>query len=120
MRRVMFTALFIAGMAGVVGAQSPDAKNDAKKIEAGQKIYETQKCATCHAIKGAGGKLASALDGAGTRLTDGDLKKWLTVPAEMEAKLKTKPKMPMSTFMKTHKLADADVDALVAYMKTLK
>ena len=38
----------------------------------------------------------------------------------MEKKLPTKPKMPMSTAMKSKKLTDADVNALVAYMLTLK
>jgi hypothetical protein len=38
----------------------------------------------------------------------------------MEKTLKTKPKMPMSTYLKTHKLTDPDIDALTAYMLSLK
>ena len=38
---------------------------------------------------------------------------------EMEAKLKTPPKVKMSAMWKKH-LADADLDALVAYLKSLK
>jgi len=116
MRRLGATVLGIALFGAGVFAQTPDPK----KVAAGQLAYTAQKCATCHAIKGQGGKLAAALDGVGTKLKDADIRKWLTVPAEMEAKLTPKPKMPMSTFMKTHKLTDADVDALTAYLLTLK
>lgn len=108
------TGLFIAS--SLVLAQAPDPK----KVEAGQKVYETQKCATCHSIKGVGGKLSTALDGVGGKLSDADIRKWLTDPAPMEAKLPKKPVMPMSTFLKSHKLSDPDVDALVAYMTSLK
>jgi mono/diheme cytochrome c family protein len=106
--------------AATARTQTPDAKADPKKIEAGQKAYDTQKCGTCHAVSGKGGKLASALDGVGKKRTEADIKKWLTAPAEMEAKLAKKPTMTMSGYMKGRKLTDADVDALVAYMVSLK
>jgi hypothetical protein len=38
----------------------------------------------------------------------------------MEAKLPAKPKVSMAASMKAKKLTDADVDALVAYMVSLK
>jgi hypothetical protein len=38
----------------------------------------------------------------------------------MEAKIKPKPKAPMSTAMKTKKMTEADIEALVAYMVSLK
>jgi mono/diheme cytochrome c family protein len=38
----------------------------------------------------------------------------------MEAKLPKKPAASMATWMKTKKLSDADVDALVAYLSSLK
>lgn len=112
-------ALVAVAFALSAGAATLDAQ-DAAKVAAGKKVYDTQKCATCHAIGGAGGKLASALDGVGKKLSEADIKKWLTNPAELEAKLPAKPKMPMSTWMKTHKQTDADIDALVAYMLSLK
>jgi mono/diheme cytochrome c family protein len=110
------TMVAVAVSGAVLSAQTPDPK----KVAAGQQAYETQKCATCHAIAGKGGKLASALDGIGGKLKEADIRKWLTTPAEMEATLPKKPTMPMSTYLKTHKLTDADVDALVAYMLSLK
>jgi len=115
------SALVMATATAVTTATIADPQTlDPKKIEAGQAAFETQKCGVCHAVAGKGGKLASALDGVGKKLTEADLKKWLTEPAEMEKKLPTKPKMPMSTAMKSKKLTDADVNALVAYMLTLK
>ena len=104
------------GTAFAQGAQAPDPA----KVAAGVKVFETQKCSQCHAVKGVGGKLAAALDGVGGKLTEADIRKWFTAAAEMEAKLPKKPPMPMSTYLKNHKLADADVDALVAYMRSLK
>ncbi|MFI5178279.1 MAG: c-type cytochrome [Vicinamibacterales bacterium] len=92
---------------------------DAAKIAAGKKAYADQKCSTCHQIAGAGNKM-SPLDGVGGKLSAADTKKWFTNTAEMEAKLPKKPAVTMSSYLKTHKLADADVDALVAYMQSLK
>lgn len=116
MRKVLFTFVGLVIATSAVAAQAPDAA----KVAAGQKAYDTQKCSTCHAIKGQGGKLSTALDGVGAKLPAADVKKWLTSPAEMEAKLKDKPKMLMSTYLKSHKLTDADVEALTAYMMSLK
>jgi cytochrome c1 len=55
-------------------------------------------------------------DGFRGKLSVDDLKKWIVTPAEMEAKLATKPKMKMNAY----KLADADLDALVTYLASLK
>jgi mono/diheme cytochrome c family protein len=93
---------------------------DAAKIAAGKKLYTDLKCSSCHQVAGQGGKTASALDKVGTKLPAADIKKWLTNTADMEAKVTPKPKVPMSGFMKSKTLADADVDALVAYLGSLK
>jgi len=114
MKRVLVTIIGVFIAAPLLLAQ------DAAKVAAGKKTFEAQKCSTCHQVAGQGGKMASSLDGVGKKLTEADIKKWLTAPAEMEAKLKEKPKAPMSGFLKTHKLTDADVDGLVAYMLSLK
>lgn len=106
--------LVLAG--AVLVAQAPDAA----KVAAGEKAFATVNCATCHSIAGKGSKLSTALDGIGGKMSAADIKKWLTSPAEMEAKLPKKPVMPMSTYLKSHKLTDADVDALTAYMLSLK
>jgi len=116
MRSLLVTlvgAAFIATSAVAVHAQ------DAAKVAAGQKVYAAQKCSTCHQIKGAGNK-AHPLDGVGAKLSEADAKMWLTHTADMEAKLPKKPAMSMAGWMKSKKLSDADVDALTAYMMSLK
>lgn len=108
-------AVLVGGMwllgATTVGAQ------DAKMIEAGKKVYEAQKCSACHMIAGKGNKMFP-LDGVGAKLSVADMKKWFTHTAEMEAALPKKPPMKMSS--KKYNLKDADLDALVAYMMSLK
>ena len=66
--------------------------------------------------------MASSLDGIATKLKADEIKKWLTEPAAMEAKLEKKPKMLMSasTAFKTKALKPADIDNIAAYMATLK
>jgi mono/diheme cytochrome c family protein len=92
----------------------PAAAQDAKK---GQEVYAAQKCQVCHAIAGTGNK-ALPLDGVGAKLPAADIKQWILQPVEAAAKHKStkKPLMPN----KFGSLPAADVDALVAYMLTLK
>jgi mono/diheme cytochrome c family protein len=90
---------------------------DAALIKKGQEVYTAQKCQICHSIAGKGGK-ASPLDGVGTKLSGADIRQWITHPTEMTAKAKStkKPAMPN----KYGSLPAADIDALVAYMQSLK
>src|SRR5262245_9063275 len=101
---------------GSASAQTPDPN----KVEAGQTAFKTFNCGTCHGTKPDEKKMASTLAGVGKKLSEADMRKWLTDPAAMEAKLNPQPKAKMSTAMKSKKLTDADVDALVAYMMSLK
>jgi mono/diheme cytochrome c family protein len=113
-------ALF-AGMVAIVGAAVVAvAAQDPKLVDEGKKLYTAQKCADCHTIGGKGGRLMknSPLDSVGSKLPAADIKKWLTHPAEMEAKLE-KPKKP-SMSSKKYALKDPEVEALTAYMLTLK
>ena len=89
-------------------------------VDAGKKVYEAQKCATCHMIAGKGGTMTKLypLDGVATKLKETDIRKWLTTPAEMEAKLEKKPAVKMSS--KKFEFKDADLNGLVAYLMTLK
>ena len=92
----------------------PAAAQDAKK---GQTVYAAQKCQVCHAIAGTGNK-TNPLDGVGGKLSAADIKQWIVSPAEAAAKAKStkKPLMPN----KYGSLPPADIDALVAYMLSLK
>lgn len=102
---------------GVLALGISTAAQDAKKIEAGKKVYEAQKCATCHQIAGKGNKMFP-LDGIGSKLSAADLRRWMTHTAEMEAKLPKPPAMKMSS--RKYNLKDEDLDALVAYLESLK
>ena len=84
-------------------------------VERGQAVYVDQKCAICHAIGGQGNKNGS-LDGVGSKLSAEEIRTWLVNAPEMTAKTKADRKPPM----KTYTLEKADLDALVAYLQSLK
>jgi mono/diheme cytochrome c family protein len=111
----MFAVAAVAVMACLA---VPAALQAQASAEEGKKQYEALKCANCHKIAGVG-KLYP-LDGVATKLKAEDIKKWLTQPAEMEKKLAKKPTVTMSGWMKTKKFTPEQIDALVAYMLTLK
>ena len=107
-RAVMFsTALALAAPAAAAG-------QDAKTGEA---VYSAQKCATCHSIAGKGSKV-SPLDGVGKKLSADEIRQWIVNPTEMTAKTKSTKKPPMPA--KYGKLPQADIDALVSYLQSLK
>jgi mono/diheme cytochrome c family protein len=83
---------------------------DAAQIEKGKGVFKAQKCSMCHAIAGVGNKKAP-LDGVGAKLKADDIRKWIVTPQEMKADVKKKG---------FDKLEKADLDALVAYMESLK
>jgi mono/diheme cytochrome c family protein len=89
---------------------------DKAQIERGMKVYTDQKCAVCHSIGGKG-NLKGALDDVGSRLTADEIRAWLVSPIEMTKKTKAERKPPMRAYPN---LAKEDLDALVAYMVSLK
>ena len=90
------------------------------QVKKGQQLYASLKCATCHSIGGQGAKgaRASALDGVGTKLSADEIRRWITHPAEMTVKTKSTKKPPMPA--KWSSLPAADLEALVAYMQSVK
>ena len=107
MTRTISFAVAFAFMAGVASAQSP--------VEKGKAVYTAQKCSVCHSIAGAGNK-KGPLDGVGAKLSADDMRAWITSAPEMAAKAKADRKPPM----KAYALAKDDLDALVAYLQSLK
>ena len=105
-----------ATLAFTLGA-APVLAGDDAQIKKGAEVYAAQKCQMCHAIAGKGGK-ANPLDGVGTKLSAADIKQWIVNPTEMTAKTKSTKKPPMPN--KYGKLPAADLDALVAYLQSLK
>jgi mono/diheme cytochrome c family protein len=94
------------------GAFAQDAK-----IDKGAKVYADQKCSLCHSIAGKG-NAKGALDDVGSKLSAAEIHDWIVKPAEMAAKAKADRKPPMPA--KFASLPKDDLDALVAYLSSLK
>ena len=106
--KFVLTAMSVAVAAWTASAQD---------TAAGAKVYADQKCAVCHSIAGKGNAKGS-LDGVGGKLTAAEIRAWIVDPAAMTAKTKAarKPTMPA----KYGSLSTGDLDALVAYLASLK
>lgn len=104
-------AVFVAmGFAATAAsAQSVDS------IEHGKKVYAAQKCQVCHSIQATGNK-KGPLDEVGSRLSKEEIEAWIVSAPEMTAKTKAARKPAM----RAYKIEKADLDALVAYMQSLK
>ena len=105
MRLALLTMTMCVGIAAVAAA------DDAK----GEKLFADQKCSLCHSIGDKGNK-KGALDGVGAKLKAVEIREWLTDAKAMTAKTKATRKPEM----KAYSLPKEDVDALVAYLETLK
>ena len=81
----------------------------------GKDVYSAQKCSVCHAISGTGNK-KGALDDVGRKRSAADIRSWITEAPAMAAKVKAERKPAM----KAYTLGKDDLDALVAYLETLK
>ena len=106
----------VLGFAATAAMPLAAAGQDPAQVKKGEEVYTAQKCSMCHSIAGKGGK-ANPLDGVGTKLSADDIKQWIVNPKEMTAKTKAERKPPMKAYPN---LPAADVDALVAYLQTLK
>src|SRR5262245_47253207 len=106
----------IALAAGMMALPLAAARQD-DLVKRGQEVYTAQKCSLCHQIAGKGNK-TSPLDGVGKRLSADEIRAWIVTPKEMAAKTKSTKKPPMQD--KYSKLPAGDIDALVAFMQSLK
>ena len=97
-------------------ATAPVFAQDKAQIDRGMKVYTGQKCAVCHSIAGKG-NTKGALDDVGSRLTVDEIRAWMVNPVEMTKKTKAERKPPMRAYPG---LAKEDLDAIVAYMASLK
>jgi mono/diheme cytochrome c family protein len=100
----------IAGIALAAVASAQDAK-----VAKGEKLFADQKCTLCHSIGDKGNK-KGPLDGVATKLKTDEIHDWITDAKGMTAKTKAARKPEM----KAYALPKDDVDALVAYLSTLK
>ena len=85
-------------------------------VEKGKQLFADQKCSICHSIGNTGNK-KGPLDDVGSKLSAADIRGWITNAPDMAAKAKADRKPPMKAYST---LSKDDVDALVAYMASLK
>jgi len=114
-KRILMVVAVALGV--VVAPSAAAAGQDAAAAKRGQAVYAAQKCQGCHNIAGKGYK-ANTLDGIAKKLSADDIRAWITMPKAMATKSGSKAKPPMPD--RYAKLPAADIDALVAYMQTLK
>ena len=93
----------------------PAAAQDAARKARRSTPRRNARCATPSPAKGS---KANPLDGVGAKLSADDIRQWITHPTEAAAKAKSTKKPPMPN--KYGSLPAADLDALVAYMQSLK
>jgi len=108
MRSAVLTAMLCLGVAAAAAAQDA-------KVAKGQQVFTDQKCTLCHSV-GAKGNKKGPLDGVASKLSADEIRSWITDAKGMTAKTKATRKPEM----KAYALPKDDVDALVAYLTTLK
>jgi hypothetical protein len=104
----------IGGLLVCVGMSATALAQDAR-VAQGEKLIADQKCTLCHSIADKGNKKGS-LDGVGAKLKAEEIREWIVDAKGMTAKTKATRKPEM----KAYTLPKDDVDALVAYLSTLK
>ena len=104
----------IAGMTLCVGLAAGAAAQDAKVVQ-GEKLFADQKCTLCHSVGDKGNK-KGPLDGVGAKLKNDEIREWMTDAKGMTVKTKATRKPAM----KAYALPKEDVEALAAYLSTLK
>lgn len=108
--RSAYLAIVFTFVASLAFAQN------AAQVQKGQKVFTDQKCSICHSVAGVGNK-KGPLDGVGAKLSADDIRKWITSAPEMAAAAKADRKPPMKAYTT---LSKDDLDALVAYVSSLK
>jgi mono/diheme cytochrome c family protein len=108
-RIVAWTVVASLGFCGVAAAQGASAAK-------GAQVYADQKCSLCHSVAGKG-NAKGPLDGVAGKMSADEIRSWITSPAEMTKKTNAQRKPPMKAYPN---LSKDDVDALVAYIESLK
>ncbi|GBC99787.1 Cytochrome c oxidase subunit 2 [bacterium HR17] len=79
-------------------------------VERGKTVYDETGCATCHAIGGIGGTIGPSLDGVGKKYDAAKLRRILLNPQTLNP----------NTTMPAFEGSEEDLNALVAYLQSLK
>jgi mono/diheme cytochrome c family protein len=110
MRRAAF-AIVLFGLFVPVPASAQTAA-----VDRGAKLFAESKCSMCHSVAGKG-NAKGVLDDVGTKLSADEIRQWLVDPEAMRVKAHAERKPLMKSYASMPK---GDLDALVAYLQTLK
>ena len=108
MRRVVMCLAMIS-LAGAASAAAQDA------AALGEKVFVAQKCGLCHSVGGKGNPKGPLEEAVG-KLSTAEIRSWITDANGMTAKTNATRKPAMKQFA----LPKEDVDALVAYLTSIK
>ena len=108
LRSIVFAVCAAVGLAATASAQDA-------KVAKGAQVYADQKCAMCHSIGDKGNK-KGPLDGVASKYSVDVLRAWIVDAKGMTAKTNA----PRKPFMNNYNLPKDDLEALVAYMASLK
>jgi mono/diheme cytochrome c family protein len=108
LRSIVLAVCAAVGLAATASAQDA-------KIAKGARVYADQKCAMCHSIGDKGNK-KGPLDDVASKYSLGELRAWIVDAKGMTVKTNS----PRKPFMNNYTLPKEDLDALVAYMASLK
>jgi mono/diheme cytochrome c family protein len=108
MKRLTVVAAYLLVLGPGLARAAQD--QDRATLDRGREVYKQQRCQTCHSIDGVGNR-RYPLDGVGARLTEEQIRKWIVAPREMDPKVRKRA---------YDKLPKQDLDALVAYMRSLE
>jgi mono/diheme cytochrome c family protein len=108
MRSTSTVLVLCLGWAAAAAAQDA-------KVTKGQQLFTEQKCTLCHSIGGKGNPKGPLDDVANKRSAD-EIRSWITDAKGMIAKTKPTRKPDM----KAYTLPKDDVDALVAFLTSLR
>lgn len=108
--RMLLAAIVGISLVGVAPAFAQS------QVEKGATLFTAQKCSLCHSVAGKGNP-KGVLDAPTSKLSAEDARQWLVAPEEMRTKTHAERKPFMKSFAT---LPKEDVDALVAYVLSLK
>jgi mono/diheme cytochrome c family protein len=112
MRQLMAGVAFL----GMLASAAPVSAQDQARVERGIKVFADSRCSMCHSVAGKGNS-KGVLDGIASKLSAGEIREWIVNPQKMSEQAKSTRKPPMKPFASMPK---DDLDALVAYLMTLK
>ena len=108
--------LLLFPILAILLAAAPASAEDQALVNKGMQLFTAQKCSMCHSVAGKGNPKGS-LDNVDAARSADEIRQWLTNPEQMREKTHAERKPAMKSFAS---LPKGDVDALVAYIQTLK